>query len=144
MPRVDFYIISESNNRSQESVACVLTEKAFDQSFKILILGQSEQQLIQLNDTLWTFKEDSFIPHQIIQSEDDIDTAELPVALSQNDTAYPKANLLINLCNKIPSNADSFERIAEIVPGRKAERQQSRERYKQYQALGYELHTHNL
>jgi len=144
MTRVDFYIIKDGNPRNEEVIACQLSEKAFKQDYKILILGQSSAQIQSLNETLWTFKENSFIPHQIVNSIEDVDSELLNIALSTESTSFPKANLLINLSGHVPNNANQFERIAEIVPAQKNQRTASRARYKQYKAQSFELNTHEI
>lgn len=141
--RVDFYIISDNNPQSEDVVACRLAEKALKQGYKILILGQNSKQLHQLDEKLWTFKEDSFIPHEIINVDSSVHE-HLNIALSTDASLNEKANLLINLSGQVPANLNRFERIAEIVPAKKQERHQSRARFKAYREKQCELQTHNL
>lgn len=147
MTRVDFYIISDANPQAEDTVACRLTEKALKQGYKILILGQSKKQLQSLDEKLWTYNDQSFIPHEIINelaNTDDRHNEHLKVILSDNEQAGNSANLLINLSGKVPEHYSNFERIAEIVPAQEQERQQSRVRFKEYKKRQCELQTHNL
>ena len=141
--RVDFYIISDSNPQSENIVACRLTEKALKQGYKILILGQDTKQLHELDEKLWTFKDDSFIPHEIVNADSFVHQ-QLNVALATDSSVNEKANLLINLSGQVPANLNRFERIAEIVPAKQQERHQSRARFKTYREKQCELQTHNL
>ena len=141
--RVDFYIISDSNPQSEDVVACRLAEKAVKQGYKILILGQDTKQLHDLDEKLWTFKENSFIPHEIVNA-DSLIHEQLNVALATDSSLNEKANLLINLSGQIPANLNRFERIAEIVPAKQQERHQSRARFKTYREKNCELQTHEL
>ena len=141
--RVDFYIISDSNPQSEDMVACRLAEKAVKQGYKILILGQDTKQLHDLDEKLWTFKENSFIPHEIVNA-DSVIHEQLNVALATDSSLNEKANLLINLSGQIPANLNRFERIAEIVPAKQQERHQSRARFKTYREKNCELQTHEL
>ncbi|MBT8142112.1 MAG: DNA polymerase III subunit chi [Gammaproteobacteria bacterium] len=143
MTQVDFYIIPENQPRSKDVVTCRLTEKALKQGFRVLILGQDQKQLQALDEKLWTYKEQSFIPHEI-EPENAITSEHCHVVLSENSNAYTVANLLINLSGKIPEGYARFERIAEIVPGKQQDRQQSRVRYKQYREQSCTLNTHEL
>ena len=52
--------------------------------------------------------------------------------------------VLINLATDIPSAADRFARIVEIVAGDQWQRDQARNRYRRYRERGYELHNHTL
>ena len=147
MTRVDFYIISDSNPQSEDVIACRLAEKALAQDYKILILGQNTKHLQTLDEKLWTFSELSFIPHEILNnpiSDSAPHAQQLKVVLSDDDSISGQANLLINLSGKVPDNFSNFERIAEIVPAKEQDRQQSRSRFKQYREKNCELKTHNL
>lgn len=143
MTRVDFYIITKNNPRNQETIACQLVEKAFKQGYRILILGHTSKQLVNLDEKLWTYNEQGFIPHEFLP-EGSNTLEHLKIILSTNEQANPGANLLINLSGKIPDSASSFERIAEIVPARDQDRKQSRSRYKEYRTMNFELETHDL
>jgi len=144
MTRIDFYIIKDGNSKDEQSVACLLTDKASRQNYKILIVGESDNQLKTLNEMLWTFRDTSFLPHQILAAEADNVNPLLNIALATDSTRFPKANLLINLSGQVPKNAKDFERIAEIVPADKTQRANSRLRYKEYQKLNFELNTHEI
>jgi len=141
--RVDFYIISDSNPQSEDVVACRLTEKAFKQGYKILILGQNTQQLHSLDEKLWNFKDTSFIPHELVNT-DSIINDPLKVVLTTDSSVHQQANLLINLSGQVPDKLNRFERIAEIVPAKQQERHQSRARFKTYREKQCELQTHDL
>ena len=141
--RVDFYIISDSNPQSENVVACRLAEKAVKAGYKILILGQNTKQLHELDEKLWTFKDNSFIPHEIVNADSFVHE-KLSVALATDSSVNEKANLLINLSGQVPANLNRFERIAEIVPAKQQERHQSRARFKLYREKKCELQTHDL
>lgn len=147
MTRVDFYIISDQNPQSEDVIACRLAEKAIKQDYKVLILGQDNKHLQALDEKLWTFNALSFIPHEINHEPSDQATDHSPfvkIVLSKNDLAGQNANLLINLSGQVPAHFTNFERIAEIVPARTQDRQESRIRYKQYKNKECELLTHEL
>jgi DNA polymerase-3 subunit chi len=55
-----------------------------------------------------------------------------------------KRDLLINLTDEIPSFAEGFPRVAELVTSDENCRQLSRKRYATYRDQGHELNTHNL
>lgn len=143
MTQVDFYIISDSNPQSEDVVACRLVEKALHAGYKILLLGHDQKQLHALDEKLWTFQEQSFIPHEIVQGQSELNK-NLRVALSADSSSFSEADLCINLSGHIPKDHQRFKRIAEIVPANNNQRQQSRLRYKNYREQNCELQTHNL
>ena len=62
MTRVDFYQLDPARHR-YDQVVCQLCKKAYDNRQLTLLLTQGPQQSQQLDHKLWTFADDSFIPH---------------------------------------------------------------------------------
>ncbi len=52
--------------------------------------------------------------------------------------------MLINLAADVPDFFSRYERVAEVVDGNSARREQSRERYRFYRDRGYKLNTHQV
>jgi len=148
MTRVDFYIVSDKNAKSEDLIACRLAEKAIMKDYRILLLAADDAQLRILDEKLWTYKDQAFLPHEVVESDIDsqskLAAGKIKLYLSTTEQNSPEINLLINLSGRVPSNSLSFERIAEIVPANPAARGQSRARFKQYRARNRELLTHEL
>lgn len=141
MAKVDFYTIQQSTQEGRDFFACRLVEKVYNQGHKIYIHTESETVAQELDDLLWSFRPESFIPHAITGNEEGED---VPVIIGYgNEYSGPK-DVLINLSLSIPSFHHEFQRIAEIVINDEAIKQTLREHWKQYQDLGYELQQHQL
>ena len=138
MARIDFYVLSE-NDADRRRFACALAQKAWKAGNSVCLLADDRQQAGELDDLLWTFRDISFVPHALMDSQD---ASTVPVLIGWNEAG--EADVLINLAGQIPSAADKFDRIAEIVGGNADERQAARERYRQYRSQGHELHNHNI
>lgn len=63
--RVDFYLLASDQPDARWLVACRLLEKAYAKGHKVYVLCNNKQDAELLDELLWTFKEDSFIPHNL-------------------------------------------------------------------------------
>ena len=63
MAQVDFYILGDNSRRNINQMVCRLCEKALSNKMQVFIYTRTEQQARELDEELWTFKSDSFIPH---------------------------------------------------------------------------------
>ena len=141
MPRADFYLIDKPRFREQPLLlVCELARKATDAGQPTLVLARDAAQAEALDDLLWSFDPDAYIPHQIAGADEDED--EAAVLIASPDTDAPPRPLLINLRDAAPGG--SFERVLEVVPADPAARGGSRERWKHYQSLGFDVKHHDM
>jgi len=141
MPRADFYLIAKPRFLAEPlRLVCELARKANDANLSLLILARDTAQAEALDDLLWSFDEDAYIPHQIAGADDDEDEAPVLIATPDIDTA--SRPLVLNLRDEPYLGA--CDRILEVVPADPAARDPLRERWKQYKALGLELSKHDM
>lgn len=139
--RVDFYLLSDNQSDARWKLACRLLEKAYAKGHKVYVLCNDKQDAEFLDELLWTFKEDSFIPHNL-QGEG----PEPPPPIQIGYKGEPRGfnDILLNLSNEIPAYSFKFKRIMELVGNGEPEKEKSRTRYRVYKGKGCELHTHHL
>lgn len=140
MTRVDFYILSTEES-SRDKFACALAGKALTRGNPVHIHTDSRESAVLMDDLLWTFRDISFIPHALA---DETLEHDCPVAIGWNGINPKSCEILINLGADIPEFVRSFVRVMEIVVTDAASRQQSRDRYRRYRDMGFELHSHEL
>ena len=141
MPRADFYLINKPRFREEPLLlVCELAKKAFAANLSALILARDMAQAEALDDLLWSFDADEYLPHQIAGMDVDEDEAPILIAASEHD--IPARPLLINLRDTAPSGR--FDRVLEVVPADPAARTPLRERWKHYQALGFDLKKYDM
>ena len=140
MARADFYLIQKERFREEPLLlVCELARKAHDANLWTLVLARDAEQAERLDELLWEFDEDAYIPHQLAGDEED----ELaPVLIATPDTDTPMRALVINLRDE-PVNG-SFDRVLEVVPADDSARGPLRERWKQYQSRGLELKKYDM
>jgi DNA polymerase-3 subunit chi len=138
--RADFYLIQKERFREEPLLlVCELARKAFDANLWTLVLARDEEQAQRLDELLWEFDADAYIPHQMAGDEEDELT---PVLIATPDTDTPMRALVINL--RDDPVAGSFERVLEVVPADDDAREPLRERWKQYKAHGMEVNKHDM
>ena len=142
MSKVDFYVLGGSGEATRQRFACRLAEKAYRLNNTVHIHTADRQSVQQLDDLLWTFRDGSFVPHEILESR----PAEPPAPITIGCDAAPSrsCDLLINLSEEIPAMAENFPRVAEIVTSDADARARSRKRFVDYRERGHTLDTHKL
>ncbi|HRO63127.1 DNA polymerase III subunit chi [Thermomonas sp.] len=141
MPKAHFYLIDKPRFREQPLLlACELAKRAFAANLSTLILARDQAQAEELDDLLWSFDPDAYLPHQIAGMDEDED--EAPILIATPDTDVPLRPLLINLRDTAPSG--QFDRVLEVVPADESARDPLRERWKHYQSLGFEVKKYDM
>jgi DNA polymerase-3 subunit chi len=141
LPRADFYLIAKPRFAEQPLLlVCELARRACDSNQFTVVLARDMAQAEELDDLLWSFDPDAYIPHQIAGSDED--DAITPVLIVAPGSEAPARPLAINLRDE--AWGEACERVLEVVPADPAARGPLRERWKQYQALGYELNKHDM
>ena len=142
MSRVDFYILAATGEPSRQKFACRLAEKAYRLKHTVHIHTANREQAEVLDELLWTFRDGSFVPHEVLGMAGRQGSA--PVTIGFEESGIGEQDLLINLTDQIPDMATSFPRVAELVTSDEQSRQLSRQRFAHYRELGAELETHNI
>lgn len=140
MPNVSFYILESNNINSLFKTATQLTIKAYNADNQVLIYSNHSNILAQLNELLWTFSPSSFIPHSLVQSEEDVDSID-PIVLANFEPQHLKKDLLIQLSDHVPENFQQYQRIIEILYSDEDYLTKGRERFKFYRRHGIEPKT---
>jgi len=135
MTEVLFYRLSTRSINERCLFVCKLTEKAYRLGRKILIRTESGQQSRYLDNQLWIFRQQSFIPHTLASNAQQAQA--VPVLLSETGVFAGFEDVLINLHGHLPESIERFQRIVELVDDDERVRQQQRQKYRQYTAMGY-------
>ncbi len=97
-----------------EKTLFTLLEKSLEKGNKSLLLFKDKEKCLSINEQLWTYKQNSFLPH--ISEDDQIyDNIDIPVYLSTKNENPFKAELLFSIDGFLPDNIDHFERVIIII-----------------------------
>jgi DNA polymerase-3 subunit chi len=137
--QVDFYILPETTSEARWLFACRLIDKVQRMGMRVLVAMDSEADARAFDELLWTFKPESFIPHQLINGGK---PASVEISFSQE--AGDHQGLLLNLSKTTPPYFSRFERLSEVVIQEQQSLQSSRERFSFYKSRGYPIETRKL
>jgi DNA polymerase-3 subunit chi len=153
MTQIDFYILQESASESRWLFTCRLVEKAVNAQHKVLINLDSEAEAHHLDQLLWTFKPETFIPHELATTPDFASeeagrrAALAPVVITTGASEHQLLEhhgLLINLAAQIPPWFSRFERLSEIVIQQPEILKNTREHFSFYRQRGYPIKHHKI
>ncbi len=143
--QVDFYILEAAAAHERLRTACRLAEKAWRKGHRVYIHTDSNETARSLDDMLWTYRQDSFVPHARFGNHLDVDAESSEPVLVGDGTKQPDdIDVLINLTETVPAFANMSVRVAEIVGAGEAARHAGRIRYRDYRDRGVPIQQHNL
>ncbi|WP_394199829.1 DNA polymerase III subunit chi [Shewanella waksmanii] len=122
-------------------LACELSQQAYSQQQLIYIHCQDQQQAYEIDELLWQFEPNAFVPHNL---KGEGPTGGAPVEIGF-DKLGPNKNrhVLVNLADQAPQFAVNFGHIIDFVANDDAKKAIARDRYRQYRDLGIQLSTEN-
>lgn len=144
MTQVDFYILDSDSDDARLRLACRIVEKATQLDRHVFVHSSSDDEARKLDELLWTFSQDSFIPHRVVQGEPETPPKEPVLIGAAQPPASGRWEVLVNLAVEVPEFFSRYERVAEVVDANAVRREQSRERYRFYRDRGYKLNTHQV
>ena len=103
----------------------------------------SEIDCEKLDALLWTFRDRSFIPHEISP----VPIADCPVTISSEkspEMTSGHTDMLVNASDQLVENFKQFQRIAEIIDSHPDSVVAGRERYRFYRENGLDPQHHEV
>ena len=98
-----------------EKVLPSLVEKSLERGWQAAIQAVSEERLQALDDGLWTYTDESFLPHG---TDRDTDAASQPVVLTLRETNPNGASIRFLVEGaELPEDAESYQRICILFDG---------------------------
>lgn len=152
--RVDFYVTEGTQPNACLLTACRITEKAWKSGHSVFVLASTLADARRVDEMMWTYKQDSFVPHMVIpygpdgglpgDIEANQDLGHTPVWLGAGAIPVQASDVLINLTEDVPLAYTQFARVAELIDGSPVSRESGRKRFRYYKEQSCDLHTHNL
>lgn len=137
-----FHILAQNTPAARHLHAAKLVAKAWQQGDRVCIVCDTAQQAEELDDLLWNFTPDAFIPHSI--APDATTTCTDPVGILLCPPVAEDWDTVIILSATLPADADRFKRLALVAHSDPAVLNQARAHFKQLRALGIEPRVHDL
>jgi DNA polymerase-3 subunit chi len=147
MAEVDFHILGEDSDKARLRAACVLIEQSFLRGERVLVWLEDAGALSAFDNLLWTFGDQSFVPHEPLAV--DPRSSEAPVQLCAAnplpDNVFDAGFVtLLNLRGAPDAAALKFARVVEIIDADTGRRAAGRERFRFYREHGASPKHHDL
>jgi len=128
----------ETTASRMEVRACEIAEGLYAKGGSLLIIAEDDKQAERLDDLLWTFKPDSFVPHGI--SSGSADEADQPVLITTANERLKKRNSLLMMDYLEAELVGQFPHAVHLVVVDNPERLvASREYWTQLKEAGFTL-----
>ena len=137
-----FHILSKPAPSARHLHAVKLVDKAWQQGDRACVVCDNMQQAQELDDLLWNFAPEAFIPHSIVP--DTATTCTDPVGILLCPPVAEDWDTVIILSATLPADADRFRRLALVAHNDPAVLDQARSHYRQLRAMGIEPRVHDL
>jgi DNA polymerase-3 subunit chi len=112
MTEVLFYHLQ---NMSLESVLPPLLEKSLERGWRVVVQSTSQERTEALDAHLWTYRDDSFLPHGTSRAQDAQDQP-IVLAVEEGNPNSAKVRFLIDNA-ALPPDCDSYERMVLVFNG---------------------------
>ena len=141
--QVMFYLLNEDENSDDKITdsssafyhACLQASHFYRQKQRVFIYTQDQQSAEQIDELLWAFDSDSFVPHNLV-GEGPKQGAAVEISHQAPQGRRP---VLINLTNTMPDFANQYQFIVDFVPSEATLKQQARERFKTCRQWGFQV-----
>lgn len=137
--KVEFYVLSRGGESERIHKACVLAENAWHKGERVWLMAGDNAQADYIDQALWTFRGDSFVPHERLTDTASTDAPVLVALHAQLSQLTP--GVVINLASEPVGACDAASRVVEVLAASDEARAQGRTRYRQYRDAGYQLDT---
>jgi len=131
--RIEFYRLGSSQPEARLRAACQLARKGWHANLPVFIRCQDEGQMQALDELLWRFKPEAFVPHDLVKNDE-----KAPVVLGEDEPPAQKGGLLINLNHAVSPHIQQFSRIIELVSQDPEQLQACRANFRYYREQGYQ------
>jgi DNA polymerase-3 subunit chi len=121
-----------------ERVLPTLLEKSLERGWRVVVQASSEERIEALDAHLWTFRDDSFLPHGTWR---EAEARSQPILLTVNpDNPNGAAVRFLIEGAMIPEDAEAYQRIVLIFDGEDPDAvAAARERWRESKAKGFDV-----
>ena len=133
--KVVFYYLDKSEHNGKLRLTCNLANTAYKRGLKVYLHTVDDQACRVLDDMLWTFAANSFVPHTIATFNGEIDQERYPVVIGHVQPPEQFNDVLINLHHNVTEFVDQFERVIEPVDASADARAEAEEKINRYTEL---------
>ncbi|UTW03744.1 DNA polymerase III subunit chi [Amphritea atlantica] len=139
MSQADFYVLPDADPESRTAFLCRLADKVLGHGLNAYIHVASAGEAERLDQLLWDYRADAFIPHGLLNNKPDA-----PVQIGWGDQLPTHRDVYINLALDASEETLKFDRILEIVIQQADILAATRKNYALYKAHGITPKMHDM
>ncbi len=134
MTEVLFYHLE---HQPLESVLPTLLERTLERGWRAVVQSGSQERLEALDTHLWTYRDESFLPHGVAS---DANAADHPIVLTVNDDNPNQATVRFLVDGASGTGLEAYIRVVYLFDGRAQEAlQQARDAWKSAKSTGFDV-----
>lgn len=141
--QVMFYLLPDEEKPDASDInastalyhACLQASYFYRQNQRVFIYTQDQKSAEQVDEMLWAFDSDSFVPHNL-SGEGPKQGAAVEIS---HQAPLGRRPVLINLSSTVPDFASQFQLIVDFVPSDETLKQLARERFKTCRQWGFQV-----
>ncbi len=135
MTEIRFYHLLEQR---LERVLPQLLEMSLERGWRVIVQAASEERIEALDAHLWTYRDDSFLPHGTLRSPD---AADQPILLTADEGNANAANVRFLIDGvPLPEDAADYVRLVLIFDGNDDDLvARAREQWSEAKAKGHDI-----
>jgi DNA polymerase-3 subunit chi len=137
--QVDFYVLKTAELDGR-LLACRLALMAWERGHQAQVLTPDTASAHALDELLWQNPAGRFIPHGLSGTPE---ASAAPIRITTPDQLVA-GHIVINLTRQPVDEPERHERLLEIVPHEKADRDASRSKFRFYRERGLQPQTHDI
>ena len=98
-----------------DGILPALLERSLERGWRVVVQGASEERMDALDSHLWTYRDDSFLPHGTWR---ETEAAEQPILLTMSESNPNGASVRFLIDGApLPPDADAYERLVLVFDG---------------------------
>jgi DNA polymerase-3 subunit chi len=113
MTQADFYVLGKQAQHDQWYFACRLVEQIQQKGHQVLLQVSNEEEAKALDEMLWQFRPDAFVPHALLTAKDA--PVDCPVSIGWQTEPGHHHDVIIILTPELPAFYGRFQRLVEVV-----------------------------
>jgi DNA polymerase III subunit chi len=135
MTEILFY---QLKGQTPEQVLPALLQKSLERGWRVVVQGSSEERIEALDAHLWTWRDDSFLPHGTWR---DAEAARQPILLTVHDHNPNGAGVRFLIEGAaMPGDANGYERVVLLFDGEDPDAiDAARARWSEAKSAGFEV-----
>jgi len=135
MTEIWFY---QLKGQTPEQVLPALLQRSLERGWRAVVQGSSEERIEALDAHLWTWRDDSFLPHGTWR---DAEAAQQPIVLTLNEDNPNQASVRFLIEGvPMPGDAGTYERVALLFDGDDVDAvEAARGRWSEAKSAGFEV-----